>query len=280
MAQPRLGPIMTVTVVVPDLDLAARSYTRLLAAEVLAEERLGPAAATAWAAPALADARTVLVGPPGAGTGLVQLVEDATAVRPPPFRTLGWAALEVLVTDADEALERCREATGFDVLQPPAGVGSEASSLRALQAAGPGGEGVYLTEIRRPPAGFDLPDPARAASRTYAVVAASDDLVATRAHFASRFALHHVTDHPLPVRVINRAFGLAAGSAHRVSTLQLAGSALLEVDQYPPEAVPRVRRPGHLTPGIAGVTFGSALPPERTCAVAPPGLPYLTAAAV
>ena len=279
MAQPRLGPIVTVTVVVPDLDVAARGYTQLLACEVLAEDRLETAAAAAWAAPALAGARTALIGPPGARTGLVHLVEDPAAVRPPPFRTLGWAALEILVMDADEAWERCRQAPGFEVLQPPAAVGSEASSLRALQAAGPGGEGVYLTEIRRPPAGFDLPDPALASSRTYAVIAASDDLAATRSHFASRFALHHVTDHPLPVRVINRAFGLAAGSVHRVSTLQLAGSALLEIDQYPAEAVPRVRRPGHLTPAIAGVTFGSALPPARPCAVAPPGLPYLTAPA-
>ena len=279
MAQPGLGPILSVTVVVPDLEHAAAGYRALLGADVLAGGRLSEADAAAWAAPEAAGAPWVVVGPPGARDGLVHLVEDRAAVRPRAFATLGWAALEVLVTDVDEAHARCRAAAGFEVLEAPAGVGAEASSLRALQAAGPGGEGVYLTQIRRPPPGFELPDAATAASRVYGVVAATHDLPATRAHFAERFGLHHVTDHGLPVRVINGAFGLPAGTAHRVSTLQLAGRALLEIDQYPAAATRRAQPAGRLRPGIAGVTFASDVP-STAWAVAPPDLPYRAATAL
>ena len=249
-----LGPVLSVTVGVPDLAVATAAYRRLLDLEVRAEGVVGEALAAAWGAPAVVVSSWTLLGRPGADGGQIRLLELRDAESPEPFRTLGWAALEVLVADADAALERCRSEPAFEVLVPPAPVGGD-SRLRALQVRGPGGEGLYLTEIRASLPGFRLPSLTTGEGRVYAVVAACANLTQSRDWFADRFALTQVTDHGLPVRVLNRAFGLAEGTLHRVSSLQLDGEALLELDQYPADASARPCAGGGLPGGLNLVSF-------------------------
>jgi hypothetical protein len=84
-----------------------------------------------------------------------------------------------------------------------------------------------------------------------AVVAASRALDETRDYFEQGFGLHRVTDHGLPVRVLNQAFELPEGTLHRISSLQLAGSSVLETDQYPDAAQARQEPRG----GVVSATF-------------------------
>lgn len=241
---PSLGPILAATVNVPDLERAASAYRALLLYQVLAAGRSG---GSPWQ----------VLGPRGARSGLVRLVEAPDAVRPATFRTLGWAALEILVADADAALERCLQVDGFEVLQRPTSVGGS-TALRALQAAGPGGEGVYLTQVVKPSELFSLPSLEDGEHRVYVVVAATHDVPATRGYFETAFAVPRMTDHGLPVRVLNQAYGLPPETLHRVSTMQLAGSTLIEVDEYPPAAT---RRPAGAS-GLTSVTFAGPRPAE------------------
>lgn len=215
-----IGPILSVTIGVPALRAAVDGYRSLLGLEIVES-----------------DASSILLGRPEASHGRIRLVDAGPGQPPVPFTTLGWAALEVLVTDADEALRRCRSNPAFRVLQEPARVGS-GGRLRALQAAGPAGEGVYLTQVLEPPPGFRLPGLPEGEGLVYGVVAASSDLEKTRRRLLD-LGLRQVTDHPLRVRVINAAFGLPEETAHRVSSLQLEGAGLVEIDQYPESAQAR-----------------------------------------
>ena len=182
---PSLGPILWATIAVPDLERAAAAYHGLLGYVPLAS---GIDPEGDWR----------LVGPPGATWGGVRLLEARGAPLPPVFRTLGWAAIEILVADADAIHERCRRVDGFEVLQAPAGVGG-GSTLRALQARGPGGEGVYLTQVLRPSELFHLPSLAEGEHRVYVVVAGTHDVEAVRAFFRRRFGVEHRTDHGLQI---------------------------------------------------------------------------------
>jgi catechol 2,3-dioxygenase-like lactoylglutathione lyase family enzyme len=236
-----LGPILSVTVGVPALRPAVDGYRSLLGLELVDS-----------------DGSSVLLGRPGASHGRIRIVEAAAPGEPPaPFTTLGWAALEVLVADADEALRRCRSNPAFRVLQEPAPVGS-GGRLRALQAAGPGGEGVYLTQVVEPPPGFILPRLPAGECLVYGVVAASSDLERTRRRFLD-LGLRQVTDHPLRVRVINAAFGLPEETEHRVSSLQLEGEGLVEIDQYPGSARPRTSPLGLRSACFASAEGGLSL---------------------
>jgi hypothetical protein len=233
----RVGPILAATVTVPDLELAVKAYRSLLGYAELAS---GTAAGERWQ----------VLGPAGADWGLVRLVEVPGCGLPPTFRTLGWSALEILVKDADATYARCLEVEGFEVLQPPVMVGA-GGSLRALQARGPGGEGVYLTQVLAPSEKFQLPSLQEGEHRVYVVVVGTQDVDVTRGFFEQAFGVSHVTDHALPVKVLNQAYGLPPGTLHRLSTLQLAGNTVVEIDEYPAEASDRADGWG----GLRSVTF-------------------------
>ncbi len=123
--------------------------------------------------------------------------------------------------------------------------------LRAVQVTGPGGEALYLTEIRRAPPGFELPRTIAPVGRVFIAVLASADLELSREALERALGARRITDHPLAVRALNHAHGLAPGSRHRVSSMQLRGAAAIEVDQYPSSA--RTRSTG--TGGIVAVSI-------------------------
>lgn len=237
-----LGPILAATVTVADLEYASAAYCALLGYEYLAEDLN---AGIPWR----------VLGPAGARWGMLRLEEVPDAVRVETFRTLGWSAIEVLVADVDVALSRCLEVAGFEVIQPPVSVGG-GSSLRALQMSGPGGEGIYLTQVDSPPELFTLPSLDSGEHHVFVVVVGTHDLPATRGFFERGFGTPAITDHPLPVKVLNRAYSLPSDSLHRISTMQLALGTLIEVDEYPPAATVRPPR----STGISSVTFAGTNP--------------------
>jgi len=254
-----LGPILAATVVVPNLNEAIAAYRDLLGHARLAHGRLDEELALAWGQPQLAGSSWCVLGPTSATGGLVRLVEAPGAPRPATFRTLGWVALEILVASADETWTRCLEVPGFEVLQKPSTVGAT-GSLRALQAVGPGGEGVYLTQVVRASDLFDLPTLDTGRHLIYVVVVGTRDVDVTRHFFESVFGVPRVTDHPLPVKVLNQAYDLPSDSLHRISTVQLAGTSVIEIDEYPPSASSRPPR----SSGLTIVTFAGRCPEDES----------------
>jgi hypothetical protein len=55
---------------------------------------------------------------------------------------------------------------------------------------------------------------------------------------------------------LNQAYELPAGSLHRLSTVQLAGRTVIEIDEYPAAATPRPTGAS----GISSVTFAGRRP--------------------
>src|SRR5205814_8049965 len=103
---------------------------------------------------------------------------------------------------------------------------------------------------------FELPSLQEGEHRVYVVVIGTHDVEATRGFFEQAFGVRHVTDHALPVRVLNQAYGLPPGTLHRLSTLQLAGTTVVEIDEYPAEAAVRPDGGG----GLRSVTFAGRNP--------------------
>ena len=239
------GPVETVTVLVGDVDAAVRLYDRGVGLQPGPGE--SPSAALERQLPILDRCRSVTLVPPGDDRqGRLRLVE-VPGIRPPhTLATIGWAAAELIVADADAAAQRARSA-GLQVLADPAPVGV-GGGLRAAQIRGPAGEALYLTQVDQAPPGFDLPQPVAAVGRVFIAVLAARDLDAARARLERTLGARRVTDHALAVRALNACMGLPEGTRHRVSTVQLAGSAALEIDQYPPTA--------HGRQGMASPTGG------------------------
>lgn len=263
------------TIGTPALGAGVEAYTRSFGYVELDTGTLAEPVAHSWQAPALSGARYVVVGPRSGLAGAIRLVESPAAPHCPPLCTPGWAALEICVPDVDAAVTGLTGA--FRVLYGPYGLGFAADpALRAAQVAGPGGEVLYLTEIRRQPEAFSLPQSSGRVDGVFVAVLAATDLERTRSWFEDRFAVARVTDRRAVIPAVNEAQGQAPGATTRLSSLQLAGRNVLEVDQYPAQYPERSRpvAPGGLPCGVGVVTFGidPATPGALWTEVGPDGL--------
>lgn len=281
--RPRLGPILAATICVPDLSLARASYQSVLGFEAVDGGDVPAGLAASWQAPGMAGAAWLLLASPSRVAGAIRLVE-----RPPadgdhyaPLRTYGWAAIELVVGDLDAVAEALGSAEAFTVLVPPAGLGDDPDpALRAMQVVGPAGEPLYLTQIRRPVRGFDLPTCPDAVGGVFIVVLATSELPVARAFYEDAFTVRRASDRSAAIRVLNQSFGLAPSTGHRLSSLQLTGRSAIELDQYPAAAFVRRHRAELLPPGVAIVTASVDAPDTTGWQSGPRCRPYRGAATI
>jgi hypothetical protein len=250
----RIGPIESVTVCTADANECVVSYCSQLGFSVRSQGIFTSDDALSGLAPMILGKSWVDLEAPDAGLGSIRIIEGEYP-RPSTFRSLGWAALEILVENVDEFVRQL-DGSDFKLMIGPAAVGST-HLLKAAQFVGPAGEGVYLTEIHGDPPGFSLPRSRKRTGGVFIAVLAAADLEASRDYLEDNFEVSRVTDHPLPVRVLNKAFGLDPSTLHRISTLQLDGHCAIETDQYPTSADDRSVNDGNLPGGIAVVTVRS-----------------------
>lgn len=251
MSNEPIGPIRSVTISSSNIELAVDAYRNVLGFSEVERGRVETSDSLAAIAPRGVGNPWVKIQAADPQLGAIVLVGGD--YRPPEtFRTLGWGAIEILVSNVDTLVERCIDSP-FEVLIPPISVGS-GSVLRATQLRGPSGEGIYLTEILADPTGFTLPRAGHLVEGIFIAVLAASDLEISRDLLLTRFTLRQVTDHLLPIRILNKAFDLPTDTLHRISSVHLSAKCVIETDQYPADAEIRLQTDGDLPPGIAVVS--------------------------
>ncbi|WP_285731959.1 hypothetical protein [Nocardiopsis sp. ATB16-24] len=231
----RAGPILGATVIVADPESARTEIAPALGWPSPEEgPPLSVAEAERWGTPTLAGAPTRILRPSSGEGGWIRVLAGGSGTPvPPPLATVGWRALELMVRDAEAAVERAKE-QGFRVLGRPRRLGNDGSlPLTAGQVMSRDGVILYLTQVLKPIDGFSLPRLQGDVDGIFIAVLGARDLVATRAFLEERIRLFRASDRSSPVGVVNEVLGLAKDTAHRLSSLQLEGSHLVEVDQVP-----------------------------------------------
>ncbi|WP_306118926.1 MULTISPECIES: hypothetical protein [unclassified Roseitalea] len=266
----RSGPILCVTVTTADLSTAVAVYNAGLGLVVVARGRITPALARLWDAPALDGAPWVLLAAKANGaraTGGLRLVELACEPADgAPLASLGWAAAELSVIDTDARMaEAC--AAGFSELGAARALGSN-GAIRAGQIAGPSGEALYLTDVRAYAGGLELCRARLPVERCFIAVLASGDLEADRAWLEDHAIGRRISDRPVDVPVLKRTMNLPDDHRIRISSLQLAGESLIEIDAYPSGVAERAGRQGWPL-GVAMVTLVAAIDGGEAIAMPP-----------
>jgi len=248
------GPILCVTIATPDLDRSLTAYMSAFGLTCSARGVIDADLATLWQAPSLSARRWALLSRHGSRTCGLRLVET-DAARPAPLASLGWAAAEMSVTDADSAqLRAC--AAGFTQLGKVRQLGST-PAIRAGQVAGPEGAAVYITDVAAYGGALDL-SAATGDGACFIAVLATADLEADRDWLERHGIGQRVTDREVAVPVLQDTTG---AETTRISSLQLAGGCLIEIDRYPAPTPVRDTSLGWpagvamltlLTPGIDG----------------------------
>lgn len=232
------------TVAVPNLDSAVAIYSEHLGYQVSWRDRAG-ALSQLWQAAELEKAHCAQLLPPDQVSGFVRLVEIGPVSDFVPFRYPGWNAAEVVVGDVD-ALAVSLADSPFRILGPPADL-SMTSNIRAMQVEGPGGELLYLTQIKAPVPGFDLPMRDSGVGHCFVGIVSGVDGEALKAWYREYFGLPDAPFVDARVQGLSLAFDLPRDHFHPIAALALAPEFLIEIDQMP-AADPR--------PLVAGVPAG------------------------
>jgi hypothetical protein len=140
-----------------------------------------------------------------------------------------------------------------------------------MQVVGPMGEVFYLTVIKRPVPGFDLPVPEARVDRLFVHILGCDDAETARDFYAALFDVPAGPAFDAVIRVVNRSHGLPPDHKIRLGTVTLGGKSLVEIDRFPEGTTARPAGPLGLLPATSVASYYAAsLDSVRADWLAPP----------
>ena len=270
-----LGPILAVTIAVPDLAAVERAYGETLGYQVVDRGEISAAVADLWNAP-VAAGRSFLVMQPASGADLhLRFVESPPVPGYSALKTLGWNANELLVEDVDAMPERLKD-SGFEIIAMPRNL-STTDEIKAMQAYGPGGEMTYFTTIKNPD--FGLGQAKSFVDRVFIVINGGRTMQSHLDFYGKTLGIEISEPQPVRMSALNKIYGFDSEAMHPLSTANIGGPFLIELDQYPEIATERPILSGDIPPGISIVSFQvddiDAVPVDfRAKPANPEGFPY------
>lgn len=238
---------------VADVDAAVARFGDWMDYAVVESGALPADLAESWSAPASAGRYYAVMQPASGEQVFLRFIEGDPVPGYRPIHSLGWAAIELCVTDV-HAVEERMDRSPFEVIgRPTPLVGFD--TILPMQVRGPDQETVYLTEIRVDGPSRGLPSPRSLIDRPFILVLACPDMRATIAWFKAVVGLEVIEPVAIRYGMISQAFGLPADTSHEIVTCKWKGETFLELDQYPAAAGPRPAHPGALPPGVSLTTM-------------------------
>lgn len=250
-----LKTIAVVTLVVRNLAAVEPAYREDFGYEPVERGQVSRQLAQAWDAPAMAGRRYVLLQPESGAEVYLRIVQQAPGTPlVEPFRTAGWNATELLVTDPD-ALAAELAGSHFEVIGPPRNLTAGENAPRAMQVLGPEREPLYLTRFLPGGSGLDLGRATTRVDRVFITVVGGPDLGALRAFWGQVLGLPLTEFGQWPIGVLAKAWGLPPDTKFGLAGAALPKDFMVELDDYPDEVPARRRAAGALPGGWAMVTF-------------------------
>jgi catechol 2,3-dioxygenase-like lactoylglutathione lyase family enzyme len=248
-----LTAIIAVTMTVPDLASVERAYGDYLGYRVVDRGQLAADLAEAWGAPALAGREFLLMQPESGAPVYLRVIRQEAVEGFAAMRTHGWNSNEILVEDTYAVHERLKDSP-FRIIGEPKGL-SMNPEIIAMQALGPAEELVYLTRIPPGKSLFNLGSAQSFVDRTFIVVLGGPDMEAMRDFYSTRLGMPVTAAMDAKISVLAKAWSLPVEQDFKLAIVQFPANFLIELDEYPPGATPRPRRPGELPPGMSMVSF-------------------------
>jgi hypothetical protein len=246
-----LGPIVAVTMTVADLGPIEEAYGGYLGYKVVERGQISGELAEVWGAPLVAGKSYMVMQPESGANCFLRFIAIDAYPNYKPLTTYGWNSTEILVKDVDAVYEKLKSSP-FEVVGTPRNL-STTDKIKAMQVIGPAKELLYLTTVTDSSFGLGMAE--SAVDRPFIVINGGRDIAQLISFY--RDTLKNKVSEPQPVRMsaLNKVRGFDLEMKHPLSTVDIGGPFLIEVDQYPQGTVDREVRPGDLPPSTALVAF-------------------------
>jgi catechol 2,3-dioxygenase-like lactoylglutathione lyase family enzyme len=249
-----LTAIIAVTLSVPDLGIAEDAYTRWLGYRIVDQGQVSPELAAGWNAPLAAGRRYALLQPSSGEPTWLRLVQGPPTPGFEVMKTHGWNSNEILVQDPDALALQLAAGSPFRIVGEPRPL-STSPAVRAMQAIGPAGELNYFTRIPATGSVFVKSQAKSFVDRTFIVVLGGPSMAAMQAFYRDTLGAPVTAPVAAKINVLQDAYGLGREVDTPLALVNFSDRFLIELDEYPPAAIPRPRRDGDLPPGMAMVSF-------------------------
>ena len=247
------GRIMGGVVATPDLEASLADYHGRLGLPVIERGAVSEALADSWGVPSLQGAPMGILQPSSGAPCFLRLIEQPLPADFVPTTTFGWGSYEMTVQDAFGWPAKLKD-SGFRIIGEPKEIPSMPYFV-AMQMLGRGGEMIYLNETRMNTPTNDLPPAHSPVDHMFIVILAAPDRTATVAWYRDKLGFDEGDTYTIEYTMINAAFGLPSGTTSSLTMVQKGRLPIVEVDDYPPHAQPRVAPAGCLPPGNALVSL-------------------------
>ncbi len=254
-----------VTLIVPDVDRAARAYTDTLGLEPFRRGQVGAAEAIAWGVdPGSVGPDYVLLRAPKSDNGLIRLV-GAAPTEPAALeeRGRGWAAIEFVTNDVNAVLDKMAASPGFSVLTPAGNIDlTSADSLlhRSFLGRGPGGVTLIFTQALGEPRGRRFPRASGLVGHVFNSVLRTDRAERTRGFYVDDLGMVPFLETQLRDAVFNSLLGLPPDMCLDLRMVRGGvpgtGRGSIEIQSYPDGVLAGRRSSARTLPqGLAIVTY-------------------------
>lgn len=252
MTKRALKFLTTVTWSVADLETAESAWREWLGFRTVERGELSSELCVAWDAPAAAGQKYALMEPASGDPVFVRFIETGEHAPPGSF---GWCAAEFLVKDPD-ALAARLAGSPFRRLSGPGDLFPRPKAPRAMQMIGPSGEVVYFTRILPGGSQYGLKGARSEVDRVFIVPLGVPAIDVMQDFYCGVLGLKETEPMAFINPIMAHLCGVAPDTVFPTAIVPIPGRRfLIELDQLPASATPRLRRPGHLPAGLSMVTF-------------------------
>ncbi len=252
-----LKSIVMVTILVTNLGETEQAYSDYLDYDVVSRGKVSSVLAENWQTPSLEGQHCILMQPESDENVFLRFVQDPQKRRAIPMQRTGWNATEILVEDPDALAEIFKNDPNspFKIIGGPDYL-TPKENVKAMQVFGPSGEMVYLTNIIDPSkSSFDLGRATSFVDRVFIMVLGTQDVDETKSWYESNLGEKVLGPYDYKISVLSKTYGLPEETIYPLSMIQLPSQFMLEIDQYPPEAIDLKTMEQQLPPGVLMVTF-------------------------
>ncbi len=244
--------ISAITFAVQDVSRSEAGFRDWLGYRVVESGHLPGELSATWNAPQAVGRRFVLMEPESGEPVFLRLIEAPEVEGWAPLRTFGWNAAELHVQDVWGFAKRLTDSP-FRIINGPRDLLNNGAVI-AMQARGPAGELLYLTELNGKGMWRTYGKALSPVGRAFIAVLGASDHAASMA-FYQRQCRRLYDRGQFPIRVLAHAYGLDPESAKfNMASAVMKEPFRIEIDDYPDAAAPRPMSDGDIPPGMSIVT--------------------------
>jgi hypothetical protein len=246
-----IGPILAVTLSVPNIQTSENAYKNTLRYETVERGEISEELSNLWNAPLVTGRKYIIMQPESRVPVYLRFIESPNVIKQHTLDTYGWNAIELHAQNVDEIPKKLKD-TNFDIVSLPRNL-SSSDDIKAMQVLGPSKELIYFTTVKNP--AYGLGSATSFIDRVFIVINAGKTMDSHLQFYKELLKLDVSTPQIVRMSAMNKILNRDPEDKHPLATAKVGNGFVIELDEYPEGTKTREKIDGDIPSGISIVSF-------------------------